>query len=97
MVREKSGNLKEKEESQGKSENLTGFPVVKVLPFLRFNFMISVYAKILCQEVMENFLRSGRSQEKVRENESRQKWPATLYSLHRYMRPVPCRTYVLLG
>ena len=46
--------------------------------------MISASAKIHHQEVMENYLRSGRSQGKVRENESQKKWPpcALLLDLH---------------
>ena len=42
MVREKSGNLKKKEERQG---ILTGFSVLKVLPHLRFDLMMSVSAE----------------------------------------------------
>ena len=41
---------------------------------LSFNLMISVSAKMVYQEVIKNFLRSGRNQGKVRENESRKKW-----------------------
>ena len=58
MVRE---FVKKKEESQGV---LTACPNPTVLSRLRFKLMFSVSAKIPCQGVMENFLRSGRSQGK---------------------------------
>ena len=45
--------------------------------------MISVSAKMLYQEVMENFLRSGKSQAKVRENESREKMATLLMKFRR--------------
>ena len=60
VVREKSGNLRKKEKSQG---ILTGCPKVKVSPLLKFN-LIAVSAKMLYQEVMEDSLKSGRSQGK---------------------------------
>ena len=47
---------------------LTGCPNVKVSPLLKLN-LIAVSARFLSQEAMENSLRSGRSQGKVRENE----------------------------
>ena len=56
--------------------DFTVCPKVKVLPLLRSNLMIAVSAKMLYQVVMENFLRIGRSQGKVRENERRKKWPS---------------------
>ena len=70
---EKSGNVrKKKEKSYGKSRGiLTGCLNLKVLPLLRFNLMVSVSAKMDCQEVREISLRSGKSQGKVRENEGR--------------------------
>ena len=45
------------------SGNLKGCPNIKVLPFLRFNMMISVSIKAPYQEVRETFLASGKSQE----------------------------------
>ena len=46
------------------SRNLKGCPNIKVLPFLRFNLMISVSIKMPYQEVREISLRSGKSQER---------------------------------
>ena len=70
MVREKTESEKERGKS-GKSHGiLTGCPNLEVLPLLKFK-LITVSAKMLYQEVMENSLRSGRSPRKVRENESR--------------------------
>ena len=66
MVKEKLRNLRKKEKSQG---ILTGIPNVKVSPHLKLNFNA-----VFCENavmVMENSLRSGRSQGKVRENENR--------------------------
>ena len=47
-----------------RSGNLKGCPNIKVLPFLRFDLMISVSIKMPYQEVKENSLRSGKSQER---------------------------------
>ena len=57
MVREKSGNLRTKDESQG---IFTVCPDIKALPLLRFNLIISVSAKMLCREVLKTFLKSGK-------------------------------------
>ena len=69
IVRKKSGNLKKKWKVREKSGNFKNCPKVKVLPFLRFNLIISVSTKILYQAVREISLRSG----KVREDESQEK------------------------
>ena len=75
-IREKSGNLRKEEESQG---ILTGCLIVKVSTLLKLT-QIAVSAKMLYEEVMENSLRSGRSQGNVRENGNRKK-VATLFKL----------------
>ena len=76
MIKEMSDNLRMKEESHLKSQGiLIGRPNVKVLPLLRSNLMVLVSAKMLYQELMENFLRSRRSQGKAKENEIRKEWP----------------------
>ena len=55
------------------SEILSGCPNVKVsAKFFKFK-LIAVSAKMLYQEIIENSLRSGRSQGKVKENESRKR------------------------
>ena len=79
-ISEKSGKMKRGCNGQGKlgkfeKERGKSGKSQKLLPLLRFNSMISVSAKMLYQEVMQNLLRSGRSQGKVRENASRKKWP----------------------
>ena len=65
------GKVRQFEKERGKSGKsqgiLTVFHNVRVLPLLRFNLMISVSGKMLYQEVMKNFLRSGRNRGKVRE------------------------------
>ena len=71
-IREKLGEMENGENNQG---ILSGCLNIKVLPLLRFNLMISGSAKMRYQEVRENYLRSGRSQERVRENESGKTWP----------------------
>ena len=62
------GNYAKVRESR-KGLKWSGCPNVRVLPFLRFNLMISVSTKMPYQEVREISLRSG----KVRKNESRKK------------------------
>ena len=49
-------------EIREESWNLNSYPKVKVLPFRRFNLMISVSTRMLYQEVREIPLRSGKSQ-----------------------------------
>ena len=56
------------------SGNLKGCLNIKVLPFLRFNLLISVSIKMPYQEVREISLRSGKSQEIWKLN----KWPPYL-------------------
>ena len=46
------------------SGNLEGCPNIKILPFLRFNMMISVSIKMPYQELREISLRSGKSEER---------------------------------
>ena len=54
---------------------LTGCLNIKVLPILVFNLMVSVSIKMLHHKVLENSLRSERSQGKVRKSQSQAKWP----------------------
>ena len=58
MFKEKSGNSRRKDESQGKVKEFR-----QVDELLKFN-LIAVSAKMLYQKVVENALRSGRSQGK---------------------------------
>ena len=53
-----------------KSRNFDRLSEHESLPLLKFNLMISISAKMLYQEVMENSPRSGRSHGKVRKSES---------------------------
>ena len=62
IVREKSENLRKKIESQKKSGSSDRLFERKVLPFYRFNLMISGSAEMAYQKVREISLRSGKSQ-----------------------------------
>ena len=78
MVREKSGNLRNNERKVWEKSGVsTGCHHVKVLPLLRLNLMISVFAKTLYQKVMENFLRSGK-------RKVEKKWPPCFRMLEEY-------------
>ena len=86
-IREKSGKMRKGCNLQGKvrefekrkrkvSEGSGNFDSLfqrKSSSLVNFKLMVSAAAKMLYREVMENFLRSGKSQGKVRENESREK------------------------
>ena len=67
-----SGEFRELEKKSGRSWKnqgvLTGSLNIKVLTLLRSNLTFSVSAKMLYQEVMENSLRSRRSEGNVSEN-----------------------------
>ena len=76
-TREKSGEMKnggngqekyrEFEKERGKSGKSQGISTVcPNVPLLKFYLMISVSTKMVSQEAIENFLRSGISQEKSR-------------------------------
>ena len=74
-IREKSAEMKMIRAVREKSENSDRWYEPKFPPLLSFNLMISVSAKMPYQEARENYLRLGRSQGKVRENEGRKKLP----------------------
>ena len=66
MVREESGNLRKREESQGKSQGiLTVCPDLKAVPLLRFSLMISV--------LLSAILKSHRKFSEFREKSGKMK------------------------
>ena len=73
-----SGKVREFEKERGKSWKsrgiLIGYPYFKfITPQVQLDDLS--FCRMLCQEVMENFLRPMRSHGKVKENESRKKSP----------------------
>ena len=67
------------QKERGKSGKNQGLlllcPNIKGLPVLRFNLTMPCSDKMLCQEVMESFVRSGRCQRKIREYINGKNWP----------------------
>ena len=70
-IKEFKEKLGKRNKGRKKSGNLISCLNIKVLPLLRINLIISVSVKVLRQEVIENSLRSGRTQGKVREKQNR--------------------------
>ena len=74
IVKEKSGNLRKMRKVRaisGKHQGiLTYSPNVRILPFLRFNVMTTVSTKMPYQGVRKISVRLGKSQGKVKEDES---------------------------
>ena len=78
IVKEKSKDLRKERSQEKVREFLQVDPNAKVLPLLRFSFIMSVSAK-MPNRSHGKLSEAGRSQGKVRENESREK-VATLYN-----------------
>ena len=64
IVRERSGNLRKKEESQGKIREFDRLFQLKSFATPQVQLDDLSFCRVLYQEVMENFLRSGKNQGK---------------------------------